>query len=103
MEYTLVFFILLLFFLIRSRRKTAVRLRLIRKRKQKKERTVMNELLKQYVGKNCIIYSLEDFVNTTGVITSLNEPWMEVETKNGKKLVNTEYVLRIEEKPEKKK
>lgn len=103
MEYTLVFFILLLFFLIRSRRKTTVRLRLIRKRKQKKERTVMNELLKQYVGKNCIIYSLEDFVNTTGVITSLNEPWMEVETKNGKKLINTEYVLRIEEKPEKKK
>ena len=103
MEYTWVFFILLLFFLIRSRRKTAVRLCLIRKRKQKKERTVMNELLKQYVGTNCIIYSLEDFVNTTGVITSLNEPWLEVETKNGKKLVNTEYVLRIEEKPEKKK
>ncbi len=63
----------------------------------------MNELLQGYLGKNCLIYAYDDITGVEGRISAINGQWLEVETKKGKKLLNADFILRIEEKPEKKK
>lgn len=96
-----VFLALLVIFFARRRRMAVVRSRI--KKRKKKESLRMNELLLSYVGKNCYVYTFDGAVAMEGTIAAVNGQWMEIETKKGKKLVNSDYVMRIEERPEKKK
>lgn len=63
----------------------------------------MKELAKQFIGKDCIIYTVTD--NTggiQGVIKEINESGITVENKQGLQAVNLEYVVRIREYPRNK-
>ena len=62
----------------------------------------MNELIKSFIGKNVRISG--DSTGTEGIITKIEDNWIEVEDRKGKKeLVNCDLVSRIEEYPLKKK
>lgn len=54
-----------------------------------------NEILKKYVGKECIISTGTFGTNVTGKIMHVNENWIEVETKKGKELINAEFVQSV--------
>ncbi len=54
-----------------------------------------NELLKAYITKKCKLSSGSMENSLTGVLRSLNENWLEVETSNGIQLVNTDFIQKI--------
>ncbi len=60
----------------------------------------MKELAKQFVGKECIIYTLTGIDSAVkGTIKEVSDSGMIVEHKDGIEVVNLEYVARIREWP----
>lgn len=54
-----------------------------------------NELLKKYLGRKCIV-STGSFGGTAiGVISAIEDNWIEVETKQGSRLLNVDYVTSV--------
>ena len=56
---------------------------------------MLNELIKKYIGKNCLITTGSFGTNVKGKIVDVNENWLELETKKGKELINAEFVQSI--------
>lgn len=54
-----------------------------------------NELLKKYIGKNCLISTGSFGTSIIGNIMEVNENWIEIETKKGVELINSEFVQNI--------
>ena len=52
-----------------------------------------NEILKKYLGKNCLITTFNTGI--LGVISDIHENWLEVKTKKNVQLVNAEFVQSI--------
>ncbi len=106
MQYWWLWFILflVLFVLPAQRARQLRQLRIAKKNRNKREKGVftMNELIKNYIGKEVVIY-----VSTSGVsgtVTKIEDNWVEVEDKNGQKqLLNADYISRIQEYPRNKK
>lgn len=72
--------------------------------KIKKESTQMKELAQRFIGKNCIIYTIDDsLIRLTGIIKEVGSTGMLIENKDGVQLVNLEYVSRICEYPRNRK
>ncbi len=71
------------------------------KRKTRKEGIQhMNESVKQFIGKNCLIYTYNN--QLTGMVVSVEDNWLTMKTKTGSELVNLDYISRIREYPLKK-
>ncbi len=84
-----------IFFIIIPQQRTAQKIVLLRIRKRKGVVTMINELVKKYIGNNCQI-STGNFNNSVkGKIIDVNENWLEVETKKGKELINAEFIQSI--------
>lgn len=62
----------------------------------------MNDLIKNYIGKDCVIYS-SGLTTITGIIEEINENWISVRTAEGLEVLNLDYVNRIKEYPLNKK
>lgn len=64
----------------------------------------MTELIKKFIGKECIIYDMNSSVEQiTGTITEIDGDWITVENMTGEQeIINLEYVTRIREYPKKK-
>jgi hypothetical protein len=67
------------------------------RRKKKGETRMTNELIKRYIGKNCIIASGSFGQTVKGVISAVEDNWIEMQTKLGSRLVNADYVTYINE------
>ena len=97
--------LLLLFFLLFAGPRRRLRRR--RDRRRRKERRMsMNEMIRQLLGKRCVVCLDGSFGGSlTGVLEALEDNWLSVRTgKNGAlELVNLDYVNKISELPEKKK
>lgn len=72
--------------------------------KKKKEVFNMTDLIKEYIGKECLIYTCMSSSQIAGTIRSYQDGWIVVENANGQRdIVNCEYVTRIREYPRDKK
>ncbi len=90
-------FLILFVFLPASQRR-----RLLAARKRKRERRAMaNELLKKYIGKTCTVSTGSFGTTAVGVISTVEDNWIEVATKKGPRLFNTDYVTNIIPEPQK--
>ena len=70
--------------------------------KRRKGENTMNELVKSYIGKEVIVWAGSSS-GVTGTATKIEENWLEVEDKDGKKqILNTDYISRIQEYPRNK-
>ena len=69
-------------------------------KRKKKGLTYMNESVKQFIGKNCLIYTYNN--QLTGIVVSVEDNWLTIKTKAGTELVNLDYINRIREYPVKK-
>lgn len=97
--------LIMLFFVIlpqQRRARTAAFIK-IRNKKRKGVIKMTNEILKKYIGKNCLISSGTLGTNVSGKIVDVNDNWIEVEVKGGNELINAEFVQSIKEIPIKKK
>lgn len=94
-------FLLLLVVLLQNKvkKQTAV-YRLLSARRTEREKRQMVELAKQFIGKECIIYTLNNQIN--GTITEVSDGAIAVESNNTKEIVNLDYILRIREYPRNK-
>lgn len=105
-NYLWIIAILIIFFVIRRKRRTAaVAVHQIQKqRKQDKEILVMKELAKQFIGEECIIYTVtSDSGSIQGVIKEVNDSGMIIERNSGEReIINLDFVTRIRQYPKKK-
>ena len=63
----------------------------------------MNELIQNMIGKRCEVMG-DLYSSGVGKILSIKDGWIEFEADNGQKsLMNTLYISKIRELPEKKK
>ncbi len=98
--------LLLLLFIIISeqnkRRKLARLQQIIKKRKTSKGAKIMNELLQKYIGKECLVYTIN--TQLAGVVASVENGWLRLEDPKAgdEELVNLDYIIRIREYPRKK-
>ena len=93
--------ILLIIYEERQREKDAVAKMTISKRRNKEEKNQMLELAKQFIGKECMIYTLNSQLN--GIIKEVCDGAILVEYKGNIEAVNLDFVTRIREYPTNKK
>ncbi len=68
----------------------------------KKGKVNMTEMIKNYIGKECLIYTCTSGSTVTGVIRSYNDGWIEIEQNGQCDIMNCEYITRIREYPRNK-
>lgn len=97
----IVVFIIIAMSVRQRRTAAAVHLHHIRKKKGK---IIMTELVKKFIGKECIIYTMNSSAEQiSGTIGEIDGEWITVENMNGgQEIVNLEYVTRIREYPRNK-
>lgn len=97
--------ILIIFWWIRKRRRTAAAVWQIQnRRKQNKEILAMKELVKQFIGEECIIYTItSDGGSVQSVIKEIDDGGMVIERNSGEReIINLDFVTCIREYPRKK-
>lgn len=95
--------ILLIFIILMYQKRENILIVVRRHLREKRGKKDMTALIKNYIGKECLIYTCTSSSQITGVIKSCNEGWLEVENNNGQcDLVNCEYITRIREYPRNK-
>lgn len=101
MQYTWLFLFIVIFLIILPQKK---RRKNRRKIIHNQERAIkMNELIESLIGKYVEI-SGDLYIGGIGRILSVKDGWIEFETDNGRRsLMNTLYISKIREVPEKKK
>lgn len=99
-----IIFLVLLFLIIipwitRQKRIGAIR-HVLNRKKQNKENYAMKELARQFIGKECIIYTVMGMDSgIQGTIKEVSDGGIIVEKKDGIEAINLEYVTRIREWP----
>lgn len=97
--------ILIIIWLIWKRQQTAAVVRQIQKqRKQNKEKVTMKELAMQFIGEECIIYTITSSSGSIqGVIKEIDDSGMLIENSSGEQeIINFDFVTRIRKYPKKK-
>ena len=91
--------ILALFWMVKQRRIAAIRHVLNRKRNSGKDK-VMEELARQCIGKECIIYTVTSTDSSIqGTVKDVTDGGIVLEKDGNVEAVNLEYVTRIREYP----
>lgn len=91
--------ILALFWMAKQRRIAAIRHVLNRKRNSGKDK-VMEELARQFIGKECIIYTVTSTDSSIqGTVKDVTDGGIVLEKDGNVEAVNLEYVTRIREYP----
>lgn len=89
--------------MLRRRRLAAVRHILNKNKKQQqqqKEVGAMKELAKQFIGRECLIYTvMSSDSSIRGTVKEVTDGGIIVENKEGTEAVNLEYITRIREWP----
>lgn len=62
----------------------------------------MIELAKRYIGKECLIYTFDSINIPQGIIKEVSNGAILIERNNTTKVINLDFVTRIQEYPRKK-
>lgn len=97
----------LLFFVIlpgiKQRRRMAAVRHILNRKKQNKENIVMKKLAQEFIGKECMVYTVvSDSSSVNGMIKEITDSGLLIEKDGNLQAVNLEYVTRIREWPRKK-
>lgn len=65
------------------------------KRKTKKEKQEMVEHIKEFIGKDCFIYTIQSTLH--GTIKDVTDNSIILETKSTNDVINLDYVMRVSE------
>ena len=88
--------------MLRRRRLAAVRHILNKKKKQQQQKEVgaMKEQAKQFIGRECLIYTvMSSDSSIRGTVKEVTDGGIIVENREGTEAVNLEYITRIREWP----
>lgn len=101
MHSTYIILLIFLFIILYEQNKGRSAARHIQKKRSPKERSEMRELAKQFIGKECLVYTITS-ANVQGVLKGVTEGGLLVENKGAVEAVNLEYVVRLREYPKNK-
>lgn len=87
--------ILLLFFVILPQAENTKKILFINNKKIREGLKMDNQFLKNYEGCNCSILTGSFGSNVSGKIIQVSENWLQLETKKGIVLMNSEYIQSI--------
>ena len=97
-----VFLLIILPMLERRRRRNAIIKHVLYNKKRNKENNNMKELAKQFIGKECIVYTVTGSDGIVkGTIKDVADDGIIIERGDGIEAVNLDYVTRIREWPRK--
>lgn len=94
------FVIILIYAEYRNRTKQRV-VKNITNKRTKGTKKLMFELSKKFIGKECIIYTLN--AQIIGVIKEVSDSAILIDNKNSTEIVNLDYIIRLREFPRNKK
>lgn len=94
--YLCIFLPLILMFIEQKNIKHVLTRKIINKRKGNVKN--MKELIKTYLKKDCIIYTMMN-TQVTGTIESIEDNWIKIKSATTSEIVNLDYVARIREYP----
>lgn len=95
-----VFLLIILPMLERRKRRSAIIKHVLYNKKRNKENNKMKELAKQFIGKECIVYTVTGSDGIVkGTIKDVADDGIIIERGDGIEAVNLEYVTRIREWP----
>lgn len=102
--FLLAILILVIIHRIAVQRSAAAVRHILNRKKQCKENSAMKELAKQFIGKECMIYTIaSNDSNIQGVIREIGDGGMLIEKTTGEKeIINLAFITRIREYPRKK-
>lgn len=100
----LALFLLVIIPQMTQRRNLAAVRHILNLKKQNKENPAMKELAKQFIGKECIIYTITSTGgDILGIIKEVTDGGMVIERKpSGLEIINLDFVTRIRQYPVKK-
>lgn len=99
---SLIILLVLVFLIFFSSKKNVLMYLLKRKNSKKKGiKTNMNELLKNFIDKDCIIYMVNG-TSVDGIIKEVKENAVLIENNEGNQLINTDFIVRLREYPKNK-
>lgn len=98
-SYIVLFFLLLMLLLRRKRNRNYAAVKMLRKKGRNKE---MKELAQNFVGKECLLYTLNDSQTIKGVIKEVKDNAVLIENGSSLEAVNLDFVIRIREYPRNK-
>jgi len=90
--------IFIMFFLIIPQQNEMKKFIILKINRRKREKIMNNELISKYISKDCKISTGSYGTTVVGKIISINENWLEVETKKGIELINAEFIQSIKVK-----
>lgn len=102
MNSTYLILLIVLFIILYEQNKDRIAARHIQKKRSPKERKEMQELAKQFIGKECLIYTIKSDT-VQGVLKGVTEGGLLIENKGETEAVNLDYVVRLREYPKNKK
>lgn len=76
-------------------------LNMIRKKKKERRRKMPQELMKEFIGKVCIITLFNEAFGIQGKIIALEDNWIKIEEKNKIRLINGDMIRDISIAPAK--
>lgn len=75
-----------------------------KKHMTKEERAKMNEIIQRFIGKKCIISTINsESSHVVGTITESTGGWIIVSHDDTEEMVNIDYIVNIKEYPQNKK
>lgn len=96
--------LLIVLWLQRRKKKAATLAYVLQRKKKNRENIAMKELAKQFIGKECLVYTLMGSDGLIkGTIKEVTDGGIIVERPDGMEAVNLEYIARIREWPRDKK
>lgn len=87
--------VFIIFFVVLPQQYRMKKIIAVKRQKLKGVKCMTNELLKKYVGMNCSISTAAFGTSLLGKIIEINENWIEVETKKGIEIINSDYVQSV--------
>ena len=97
----LLVFLPIILMVIYEQRQTMQQIRMRQIKKRRKGANPMSEALQRYVGKKCVVF-ISNGSGVAGIVKSVEESWLAIDAgKPGKEkinMINTDYIMRIEEK-----
>lgn len=100
----LIIALLLLIFRIRKEQTVAAVCKIKNQKKQNREMNAMKELAKQFIGEECIVYTItSNDGSVQGIIKEISDSGLLIERKSGEQeIINLDFVTRIRQYPRKK-
>ena len=88
-------------FILLRKRKLIIAKKTIERRKTE-DKTLMLELAKRFIGKECLVYSFDSGHQFEGVIKEVTDGALLLEKNGALEAINLEFVIRIREYPRNK-